>query len=187
MKLRHVLALSAIVLVLASVEITPAGDGPELADLIVHNGKILTVDEKSSIVKAVAVKGERILAVGSDAAILKHRGPATRVIDAKGLTVMPGLYDSHTHPLGAALSELDEELPYLQTLEDVFAYIRKKAEKLPNEEWIVLRFAFPTRLKGARFPTRAELHRAAPKHPALYNAGPASMGNSMALNVSPIT
>jgi predicted amidohydrolase YtcJ len=187
MKLRHVLALSAIVLVLTSVEITPADDGPEPADLIVHNGKILTVDEKSSIVEAVAVKGERILAVGSDAAILKHRGPTTKVIDAKGRTVMPGLYDSHTHPVGAALSELDEELPYLQSLEDVFAYIRKKAEKLPDEEWIVLRFAFPTRLKEARFPTRAELDKAAPKHPVLYNAGPASLVNSMALKVSGIT
>jgi predicted amidohydrolase YtcJ len=186
-KLRYVVAAGAVALLLANIEIIPADDGAETADLIVHNGKILTVDAKDTVVRAVAVKGDRILAVGSDAAILKHRGPATRLIDAKGHTVMPGLYDSHTHPLGAALSELDEELPYLQSLEDVFAYIRKKAAKLPDQEWIVLRFAFPTRLKEARFPTRAELDKAAPKHPVLYNAGPASLVNSMALKVSGIT
>src|SRR5947209_4804576 len=109
------------------------------------------------------------------------------MIDAKGQSVLPGLYDSHTHPVGAATSEMGEPLPYLQSLEDVFAYIRKQAAALPEGEWIVLRFAFPTRLKEARFPTRAELDRAAPKHPVLYNAGPASMVNTMALKVSGIT
>ena len=102
----------------------------------------------------------------------------------KGKTVMPGLYDSHTHPLGAATSELDESLPALKSLEDVFAYLKKKTTELPKGEWIVMRFAFPTRLKEARFPTRAELDKAAPDHPVLYNAGPASMVNSKALEVS---
>jgi predicted amidohydrolase YtcJ len=187
MKLRHFLALGAVLLAVCNVEITPAGDGSDPADFIIHNGKVLTLDAQSRIVEAVAVKGDRILAVGSDAAILKHRGPRTKVVDAKGRSVLPGLYDSHTHPVGAALSELDEELPYLQSLDDVFSYIRKKAEKLPEGEWIVLRFAFPTRLKEARFPTKAELDKAAPRHPVLYNAGPASMVNSLALAVSKIT
>src|SRR5207237_964802 len=80
-----------------------------------------------------------------------------------------------------------EPLPYLRSLKDVFAHIRKKAQELPEGEWIVLRFAFPTRLAEARFPTKAELDAAAPKHPVLYNAGPASMVNSMALKVSGVT
>ena len=84
-------------------------------------------------------------------------------------------------------AELGEPLPYLVTLDDVFAYIRKKAETTPEGEWIVLRFAFPTRLKDARFPTRAELDAAAPKHPVRYNAGPADLVNTMALKVSGIT
>src|SRR5204863_6564343 len=87
----------------------------------------------------------------------------------------------------AASSELTEALPVLRELGDVFAYIRKKASELPEGEWIVLRFAFPTRLKEARFPTLKELDDAAPKHPVLYNAGPASMVNSMALKVSKVT
>jgi len=69
----------------------------------------------------------------------------------------------------------------------VFAFIRKKAETTAEGDWIVLRYAFPTRLDEARFPTRAELDMAAPRHPVLYNAGPACMVNSMALKVSGIT
>jgi predicted amidohydrolase YtcJ len=170
------------------IEITPAGDKKlEIADLVIHNAKVLTVDAKFTIVEAIAVQRDRILNVGSKKAVLKHVGPGTKVIDAQGKTLMPGLYDSHTHPLGAAMSELGEELPYLTSLEDEFAYIRKKAKELPVGDWIVLRFAFPTRFKEARFPTLAELDEAAPKHPVLHNAGPASMVNSMALKVSGVT
>src|SRR5262249_38118233 len=129
----------------------------------------------------------KITAVGSDKGVLQHKGPKTKLIDARGKTVLPGLYDSHVHPVGAAISELVEPLPNLKSLEDVFAYIRKKAATTPEGKWIVLRFAFPTRLKEARFPTKAELDEAAPKHPVLYHAGPAGMVNSMALKVSGVT
>lgn len=171
------------------VEITPADevDNPKVADLIIHNAKVLTVDARFTIAEAIAVKDDRIIAVGSNEAVRKHAGAATHMIDAKGKNVLPGLYDSHTHPGGAATSESDEEIPYLKSLDDVFGYIRRKAKELPEGEWIVLRFAFPTRLKEARFPTLAELDAVAPKHPVYYNAGPASMANSMALKVSGIT
>jgi len=69
----------------------------------------------------------------------------------------------------------------------VFAYVRKEAARIPEGEWIVIRFAFPTRLDEGRFPTKAELDEAAPKHPVLYNAGPAAIVNSMALKVSGVT
>jgi predicted amidohydrolase YtcJ len=101
--------------------------------------------------------------------------------------VLPGLYDSHVHPVGAALSELAGPLPNLESLKDVFAYIRKQAAVTPEGDWIVLRYAFPTRLEEARFPMKAELDEAAPKHPVLFHAGPAGMVNSMALKVSGIT
>ncbi len=67
------------------------------ADLILHNGKIVTVDNKFSIVPAIAVTGQRITAVGSNADMLKLSGPNTRVIDLKGKTVVPGLIDTHLH------------------------------------------------------------------------------------------
>lgn len=188
MKKRYLLFLALFLVVAFHIEITPAEEqGVDVADMIIHNAKVLTVDAKFTIAQAVAVKGDRILAVGDDKAALKHKGDKTAVIDAKGKTVMPGLYDSHTHPTGAAPSENDEEIPYLKSLDDVFSYIRKKTKELDEGDWITLRFAFPTRLKEGRFPTLAELDEVAPKHPVYYNAGPASMANSMALKVSGVT
>src|SRR6478735_1683833 len=149
------------------------------ADLIVHNGKVVTVDAKFSMAEAVAVQDGKITAVGTDADVLKLKGPKTRVIDAGGKVVLPGLMDSHSHPVGAALSEWKEPLPDPKSLADVFAYIRERARTTPEGQWIVLRFAFPTRLDDARFPTKAELDEAAPKHPVLYHAGPAGVVSSM--------
>jgi predicted amidohydrolase YtcJ len=168
---------------IVTVEVEPT----DPADLIVCHAKVITVDDRFRLAEAVAITESRIIAVGSDQDVLQHKGPKTKVIDAKGKTVLPGLYDSHVHPVGAATSELVEPLPNLKSLDDVFAYIRKKAATTPEGEWIVLRFAFPTRLKEARFPTRAELDAAAPKHPILYHAGPAGVVNSMALQVSGVT
>jgi predicted amidohydrolase YtcJ len=172
---------------LESCAVIEAAQDAEPADLILHHAKVLTVDAKFTIAEALAIKGDRILAVGDDATIFKHKGPKTKVMDMHGRNVLPGLYDSHTHPVGAATSEATETLPYLQSLEEAFAYIRKKAAETPEGEWIVLRFAFPTRLKEARFPTREELDKAAPKHPVFYHAGPAGMVNTMGLKVSKIT
>jgi predicted amidohydrolase YtcJ len=157
------------------------------ADLIVHNANVVTLDAKSTVARAVAIEGGKVVAVGDDAAVLKRRGPKTRVIDAKGRTVLPGLMDSHVHPLGVVTTELANPPPVVRSLKDAFAYIRKQAATLPKGDWIVLRFAFPTRLDEARFPTKAELDAVAPDHPVLFHAGPASMVNSKALEVSKIT
>jgi len=157
------------------------------ADLIVHRAKVLTVDAKFATAEALATRGDRILAVGSNDEILKLKGPQTRVIDALGLTVMPGLMDSHTHPTGAAFSEASGELPVLKSVEEVLKHVRKQAAETKAGTWIVIRYAFPTRLDEARFPTKAELDEAAPNHPVLYHAGPAGVANSAALAASGVT
>jgi predicted amidohydrolase YtcJ len=162
-----------------------AAEGP--ADLIVHHAKVVTVDDKFRIVEAIAIKDGRIIALGDDDDVFKRSGPKTRIIDADGQMVLPGLYDSHVHPVGAAVSELAGPLPRLESLDDVFAAIRKQASATPEGDWIILRYAFPTRLAEARFPTRQELDAAAPKHPVLFHAGPAGAVNTVALKVSGIT
>jgi predicted amidohydrolase YtcJ len=159
----------------------------EPADLIIHHARVVTVDKKFQIFEAVAVKDGRILALGDDETIFKLAGPKTRVIDADGNSVLPGLCDSHVHPVSAATSELAGPLPTLSSLREVFTYIRKQAATRPRGEWIVVRYAFPTRLAEGRFPTRAELDLAAPAHPVLYHAGPAGVVNSLALKLSGIT
>jgi len=157
------------------------------ADLIVHNGKVLTVDAKFSTAEAVAVRNGKIVAVGTNAEVLKLKGPKTRVIDAAGHTVMPGLYDSHTHPVGSAVSEVGDPIPLLRSIPEVLDFIKKRTAETPEGKWIVIRYAFPTRLKEARFPTKAELDSVAPKHPVLYHAGPAGIANSKALEISGVT
>ncbi|HJZ55267.1 MAG TPA: amidohydrolase [Gemmataceae bacterium] len=166
---------------------TPALRAQDAADLIVHRAKVVTVDAKFSFAQAVAVRSGRVVAVGTDAEVLKLQGANTRVIDAGGKTVLPGLYDSHVHPGGVVASEIGDPIPLLQSIPEVQDYIRKRAETTPKGQWIVIRYAFPTRLKEARFPTKAELDAAAPEHPVLYHAGPAGLANSMALKVSGVT
>src|SRR5262245_33409897 len=176
--------LSFLAAAFALVPLTAHAAEPQgPADLIVHHGHIVTVDAKFRIAEAVAVKDGRILAVGKDDDILKLKGPKTRLIDAESRTVLPGLYDSHVHPTGAATSKI----PDVTSLKDALAYIKKQTETTPEGEWIVLWYLFPTRLDEARFPTKAELDAVAPKHPVLFHAGPAGMVNSMALKVSGVT
>src|SRR5262245_64921867 len=81
------------------------------ADLIVHNAKVVTVDAKFTTAQAIAVRDGKIAAVGTSADVLKLKGPKTRVIDAGGKTVLPGLHDSHTHPSSVAGSEVGDPVP----------------------------------------------------------------------------
>ncbi len=159
----------------------------EPADLIVHNALVLTLDAKSSTAEAVAIREGKILQLGTNEAILKLRGPKTKVLDAQGKTVMPGLMDSHVHPVGAALSEAVKPMATWQSLKEVKEHIRKQVKIVPEGKWIVLRYAFPTRLDDARFPTKAELDEVAPNHPVLYHAGPAGIVNTAALKHCGIT
>src|SRR5262249_58794469 len=84
----------------------PAAPATVAADLILKNGKIITVDPAFTITQAIAIAGDRILAVGPDAAMAPHTGPATRVIDLQGRTVMPGITDGHAHLDPAALASV---------------------------------------------------------------------------------
>jgi len=73
--------------------------------LILHHGKVVTVDKTFSVHQAIAIESNRILQVGPNDQVLKLRGDSTEVIDLNGRMVLPGLMDSHAHPLGAAMTE----------------------------------------------------------------------------------
>ena len=78
----------------------------QTADLIVYNGKVIIVDADDTVAEAMAIRGEKILRVGSDDEILALKDSATEVIDLEGKAVLPGLIDSHTHPAGASMFEV---------------------------------------------------------------------------------
>ena len=155
-------------------------------ELIVHHGKIATVDAKFSLAEAFAVEQGKIVAIGKNDDVLKLQGPATKVIDLGGRFVTPGLIDSHVHPPGAAMHEWDHPIPEMETIADVLAYIRARADTLDDGDWIVVRQVFITRLKEQRYPTKAELDEVAPQNPVMFSTGPDASVNSLALKLSGI-
>lgn len=171
----------------ASLERRLPGDATlEAVDTILHHGKIITVNRDFKIAEAIALAGERILAVGSNEDVLKLKTGDTKLIDLRGQTVLPGLIDSHTHPTGAALHEFDHDIPEMETIDDVLKYVKSRAAALPEGKWIIVRQVFITRLREPRYPTKAELDDAAPKHPVVFSTGPDAMLNSLALAKSGI-
>jgi predicted amidohydrolase YtcJ len=180
--MNHAFAPIALLLSITSFATAQPAEAP---DLILRNARIVTVDPKFSIAQAASIKAGRILAVGSDADVLKTRGAGTRVEDLGGRTVIPGLIDSHVHP-GAAMTEFDHDIPEMESVEDVLDYVGKRAKVLGRGKWIVVRQIFITRLKEPRYPTRAELDRVAPDNPVLFSTGPDASCNSLALKLSGI-
>jgi predicted amidohydrolase YtcJ len=151
------------------------------SDLIVHHGKIVTVDHAFSIHQAMAVRGGRIVRVGTDDEVLQSRGPHTTVVDLGGKMVLPGLIDSHVHPTDASVLEFDHPVPNMESIADVLDYIHKRALALGAGKWVVVRQVFITRLKEQRYPTRAELDQAAPRNPVLFATGPDASLSTLAL------
>src|SRR5947209_7822889 len=97
MKLSNVLGIVSLSCAVFASTVCKAAEVSETADLIIQNAKVITVNSKFTVEQAIAVKGDRILAVGKSKEIARYAGPNTRIIEAKGKTVMPGLYDSHVH------------------------------------------------------------------------------------------
>ena len=155
------------------------------ADLILHHGRIVTADARFSVHQAIAVTSDRITAVGDNDSVLQLKGPMTAMVDLQGKMVLPGLIDSHVHP-EAAMTEFDHPVPEMETIRDVLDYIGERADALKDGEWIEVRQVFITRLREQRYPTRAELDRAAPRHPVIFSTGPDASLNSLALKLSGI-
>ena len=131
--MRQIFALS---LALAFFTGTQQGARPEVADLILHNGVIWTVDEKNPTAQAVAIKDGKFVVVGSNDAALKLRGPNTRVIDLKGAFVVPGFNDNHVH-FASAAQFLEFNIMRASTQEQFVARVKEVIARLPKGEWIV--------------------------------------------------
>jgi len=163
------------------------------ADLVLSNGKIVTVDEGESIAEAVAVKFGRILAVGSNDEIERLVGDGTEVIDLGGRTVIPGLIDSHCHmassgKLRMLTVDLSEEAG-VKSIADIQARIAERARATPRGQWIIGMQEDDAKLAEKRHPTRWELDEATRDHPVFISTvgGHFYMVNSRALEMAGVT
>jgi predicted amidohydrolase YtcJ len=171
-----------LLLCIATTSVLAAAD----ADLILHHGKIVTVDKAFSLQQAIAIKSGRITAIGSNAEVLREQGPATRLIDLQGKTVLPGLIDSHVHIISSALSEARVKLPVFDSIRTIQDYIRARAKTTPEGAWIVIPRTLPPRLKEMRMPTKADLD-VTKVHPVAFDGSYVWSANSLALKISGIT
>lgn len=156
-------------------------------DAIYYNGSIVTMWPDHPTVEALAIRGDRFTAVGSNADVLKTAGPATRKIDLAGKCVVPGIVETHVHPIGAALSEIDGPVPVVHSIRELQSYIREQDKKLPAGRLIFVPKVYSTRLTDHRYPTRYELDEAASTREVAADNGYAAVLNSALLRRLGIT
>lgn len=150
----------------------PAAHG-QTPDAVLVNGKVVTADARSSTVEALAVRDGRITSLGTSAAMRALAGPATRVIDLQGRTVIPGLIDSHLHAIRAALS-FSTEVNWIgvRSLEEALGRIREAARRREPGAWLIVAGGWNVQqFEENRRPTQAELVAAAPNNPVYVQLG----------------
>ncbi|MEP7306730.1 MAG: amidohydrolase [Acidobacteriota bacterium] len=165
-------AFLALVLTVVGV-LFPQPAAAQSADVVLVNGKILTVDRQFSTREALAIRDGRVAAVGSSADVRTLAGPQTRVIDLQGRTVIPGLIDSHLHAIRAALS-FSTEVNWIgaPSLVDALARIRDAARTMKPGAWLIVAGGWNVQqFKENRRPTQAELVSAAPNNPVYVQLG----------------
>ena len=186
--------LTCLFLACAAIPANAQNIPPEVLaypEVIFYNGNVTTVDEKFSIKQAIAIRGNKIFKVGTDAEVLRFAGPNTRKIDLKGRSLIPGLIDSHSHVQATATDRYGKELAELpgrfarmriseaknwaSGKEDIRAVVKKAR---PGE-WVIgsiLRGTFLTQM------TKKELDEVSPLNPiVIYERPSVGVGNTLAV------
>src|SRR6476620_8379409 len=139
----------------------------QAADLILHNGKIATQDDRSSVVEAVAIRDGKFLEIGSDREVMRFRGERTKLIDLNKRTVIPGLNDSHLHLIRGGLNyNLELRWDGVPSLADGLRMLREQAQRTPPGQWVrVVGGWTEFQFAESRMPTLEEVNAAAPETP----------------------
>jgi len=165
--------------------------GCDNADLLLLNGRIVTVDPDFSIVEAVAVGDGKIIAVGSSDEVARWRGEGTEVVDLGGKVVLPGLIDSHLHMLGTglAMAQINCRTPPMRSIADIVKAVEEAVARAKPGDWIQGRGWDQAKLSDHRSPTRWDLDVISPENPVWLTrtCGHVAVVNSAALEVGGVT
>ena len=172
---------------------TPSVSDVLAPDLVLHNGKIVTVDQDFSIAQAVAIKNGRFVAVGSDSEILALAGAQTERVDLEGKTILPGLNDSHVHlahRVGEPPDPIILKFAQAKSIAEIVEVVAQKVAVTPPGEvvWIP-RGPRIQKIQEKRWPTRYDLDPVSPKNPVIlaFAGDQVNVGNSLALAAANIT
>ncbi len=168
---------------------------PVAADIVLLNGKIVTVETSQPQVEALAIGGSRIAALGTSAEMKRHIGPKTQVIDLAGRLVVPGFIEGHGHFTGVGLARLNLNLMKAKTWDEIVRMVEQAAKSAKPGQWIYGRgwhqekWDVKPSPEVEGFPTHASLSRVSPNNPVLltHASGHATFANAKAMEVSDIT
>lgn len=166
-----------------------AQTAPAPADLIVTNARVYTADDARPLVEAFAVRDGRIVFVGSQREATMLKGASTRVLDAEGRTIIPGMVDAHAHFAGLAQKLRAVDLVGTRSLDEVVARVAEKARNLPKGTWITGRGWDQNAWTDTRFPIHEALSAAIPDHPVMLTRvdGHAGFVNAAAMRLAGLT
>ncbi|HUK25750.1 MAG TPA: amidohydrolase family protein [Terriglobales bacterium] len=159
------------------------------ADLIIRNARVWTVDKAHPRAQAVAVLGDRIVAVGSNAEVGAWRGPRTHVLDAGGKLLLPGFNDAHVHFVSGGEQLGNVQLNDASSTAEFVRRIEEQAKKTPKGQWILGGDWDETKWSPPRLPTRALIDRVTPDNPVFLSRydGHMALANSLALSLAGVT
>ncbi len=175
----------------SSSQLPPAASSPknEPASLLLVNGVIYTGDAARPRIEAVAIRGERIVGIGSSQEMRKLAGPNTRIMDLRSRFALPGFNDAHIHLANGGQAKLAIELEGARSLAEFQQRIRSRLGEYEPGEWITGRGWDHTLWPVQEFPTRQALDAVAGNHPMIFTRvdGHVAVANSLALRLAGIT
>lgn len=188
-KIIIIFSLGFLLLIILASSFAREKGNQEVANIILYNGNIITMEPDMPKASAIAIKGDKILKVGSNDEIKKFIAPGCKTIDLNGKTVIPGLIDAHLHFLSIGQSKRILTLVGTPNLHVIQQMVANKAAQLPKGKWIVGRGWDQNDWPEKKFPTSYDLDTVAPEHPVWLTRvdGHAGWANSKAIEMAKVT
>ncbi len=177
----------ALLVALLGSSLAVAQEAKQPADIVFQGGAVYTVDATRSWADAVAVRGERIVYVGTDKGVAEWIGPQTQRVDLKGKLLLPGFHDSHVHLIGGGIELGECNINDMTSLDEILDALKKYADKNPDKKWL-RGGGWPLTLMGGN-PKKELLDKIVSDRPVLLDAfdGHSTWANSAALKIAGIT